>query len=92
MKPIAQRVSQWNSRTEIIYGCGNCGVSFAILGRNEKYCHNCGRKADYRGIPSHCSVTFSKLYHDCNNPNIQRRMLRHYVAVWKEGKEKHDES
>jgi rRNA maturation endonuclease Nob1 len=45
-KPIAYRISKWDSCTEIIYKCSKCNTSFAALGYNEKYCHNCGEKQD----------------------------------------------
>lgn len=46
-KPIADRISKWDSCTEIIYKCSKCNTSFKILGHNEKYCHNCGEKQDW---------------------------------------------
>lgn len=46
-RPIAYRISQWDSCTEIIYKCSKCNASFAILRYNEKYCHNCGQKQNW---------------------------------------------
>lgn len=50
LKPMASRVSQWNSQREIIYHCPVCSTSFAILGRQEQFCHGCGQKLDWSVI------------------------------------------
>ena len=46
-KPRVERLSGWNSGKEIIYCCAHCGTSLAILGKNEKFCHGCGKKIDW---------------------------------------------
>lgn len=48
-----QSISDWDSRTEILYGCAKCGASFRILSTQEKYCHNCGEKVDWKYMPLH---------------------------------------
>lgn len=47
IKPIAYRISQCGSCTEIIYMCPRCHASFAILGDRELFCHNCGAEIDW---------------------------------------------
>lgn len=47
LKPVAERISCFGNRTEIIYKCRNCSTSFAILGNHEHFCHNCGREVDW---------------------------------------------
>ena len=46
-RPVAERISKWDKQTEIIYQCSKCHTSFAILGRNELFCHTCGEKQDW---------------------------------------------
>ena len=48
MNPIVERISQYGLATEIIFKCPKCGTSFAILGDNEKYCHNCGTEISWK--------------------------------------------
>ena len=57
-RPIAYRISQWDSCTEIIYKCSKCNTSFAALGYNEKYCHNCGEEQDWT-VATHLKDPFS---------------------------------
>ena len=47
MKPRAIRISDWGTRTEIVYECAKCGKSFAIEGTRAKYCSSCGEKIDW---------------------------------------------
>lgn len=62
----AERLSPWGSRTEIIYLCRNCGTSFGFYGDKELFCHNCGTKNLWEGIPTHVSEKLSKIYHSAN--------------------------
>lgn len=50
LKPIAERISQWNNADEVIYRCPKCNCSFSIFGTSEKFCHNCGQEIDWNII------------------------------------------
>lgn len=47
--PIAERIDGFSNRT-IIYRCGNCNASLAILGDKNKYCFNCGEKVQWNNV------------------------------------------
>ena len=64
MNPIVERISQYGLATEIIFKCPKCGTSFAILGDNEKYCHNCGTEMSWENIPRYVSKRFANMYHN----------------------------
>lgn len=62
-KPIATRISQWNSGTEVLYRCPICHASFAIYGAKEKFCHNCGEQLDW-GVLVRVNNLTAKQYHN----------------------------
>lgn len=73
--PIAERISQWNTMTEILYKCPKCESSFAILGSQVKYCFNCGIKINWKVYDS-CPDVFAKLYHHTSTTyEIQQEMM-----------------
>lgn len=56
-RPIPNRLSDWGDRTEIIFQCPKCGQEFNIYGNQEKYCHSCGTKLEWEGLPTHCTIS-----------------------------------
>ena len=76
-RPIAQRISQWNDKREIIYKCPNCFISFNFYGHKEHFCHNCGQEINWNKMPERVSETLSNLYHnsDCDK---QRLIMNEY--------------
>lgn len=80
-KPIPHSLSQWGSGTEVLYQCPKCGTNLAILGNNEKYCHECGNKLDWSDSPKYCSEDFKKKYDE----------LRYKQYAFVRGKEPKDE-
>lgn len=65
LKPIVEDISSWMPCTEILYKCPKCGTSFRILGSYEKFCHNCGQKIDWEGIPIYLAKPYQRS-DDCN--------------------------
>lgn len=63
MKPILERISDWDSKTKMIYKCPKCEASFGFYFEDEHFCHNCGVKIDWHNIPIHCNKHFSDKYH-----------------------------
>lgn len=61
--PKIERISQWGSGTEIIYQCPRCETSFGVYGDKEKFCHFCGQRICWTGLPKSCSKEFSLQYH-----------------------------
>lgn len=61
-RPIPHQLSMWNTGTEILYKCAQCGTDFRILGRGESYCHGCGLKLDWSKSPKYCSEEFKQEY------------------------------
>lgn len=62
MKPLAERISGFYPRKEIIYRCFNCNASFAILGDRTRYCHNCGIKIDWNKILKKLDDNFGSIW------------------------------
>jgi len=52
IKPIAYRISQFGSCTEIVYKCPVCNTSFHIYGSDELFCHTCGQAIDWNVVQS----------------------------------------
>lgn len=51
--PIPFRISDWdNGNRRILYQCPKCRASFQFFGDLEKYCHNCGRKIEWKFSPT----------------------------------------
>lgn len=61
MIATVNRISDWDSGTEIIYGCRKCKASFAILGHREKFCHGCGTKVEWKYMPTHLTKPLHEL-------------------------------
>lgn len=55
--PIPISISDWNDRTEIIYGCPHCDCNFRFFGNKELYCHRCGTKINWDYVPTHLTTT-----------------------------------
>ena len=62
----------WNGSSKCFtYRCPKCKTSFRILGRQEKYCHGCGRKLDWEGLPQSIDTDLlQKLIKACNDETI----------------------
>lgn len=46
--PIPFCISAWDNGDRILYKCPKCRASFQFFGDLEKYCHNCGRKIEWK--------------------------------------------
>lgn len=73
--PKVHRISQWDSATEIIYACPECGTSFGFYGDAEKFCHNCGEKIDWDGVPKYADKEVAMCYHR-SGFSLQREIIK----------------
>lgn len=62
VKPLPQRLSDWNSGKEVIYICPECLASFAFYGEKQNYCHICGAQLDWSNCPKYVSDEFKALW------------------------------
>lgn len=53
--PVPERLSQWNSGTEMLYICPKCSASLGFFGNKQNYCHICGQKLDWSRSPQYVS-------------------------------------
>src|SRR5574344_2081603 len=60
-KPVAEEITSWAPRREIIYSCPVCGQSFRALGNKELFCHHCGAAIDWN-VQTELQDTFSGTY------------------------------
>lgn len=74
-RPTAERLSDWDSKTQIIYMCAKCGTSFGFYGEKEKFCHNCGLEQDWTNKAEYCSKEFADRYWGETDPYNQREMM-----------------
>ena len=63
LHPTIERISQYNYANQLLFRCPKCKTSFAILGDNEKFCHNCGIRINWENVPSHVSKSLADIYH-----------------------------
>lgn len=49
IKPIAIKIDQKTKK--ISYICNFCACSFELLGKNAKYCYNCGNQIEWDNLP-----------------------------------------
>lgn len=75
LKPIAKRLSQWGSATEVIYSCPKCGCSFGFYSTDEHFCHNCGQEIDWNVIIK-VNEKWKKEYHGCDDLQKQKEMMK----------------
>ena len=75
IKPIANRISQWNLMNEVLYKCPKCDASFQIYGSNQNYCHMCGQAIDW-GVIIKVNNRWKDEYHGCNDYQKQQELMR----------------
>ena len=83
MRPIISRISQWDSKTELIYKCPKCNVEFNFYGPHEKYCHNCGVHIDWHGLLKCAPSQIAKAYHSANY-NEQKSIIALLNEIFRE--------
>ena len=69
--PTAVEITSWHPYKEIIYKCSNCGQDFRIFGTKERFCHNCGKKVDWDGVPTTLKEPFNK-----NNAKEEKKLIQ----------------
>lgn len=79
-KPIAERISQWNSATEVIYACPKCKCSLGFYGTDEKFCHNCGQEIDWNVVIK-VNKRWSNKYHGCETYQKAREVIEQLNAI-----------
>lgn len=84
LKPIVEDISQWVPCTEILYKCPKCDTSFRILGSNERFCHMCGQKIDWEGIPTHLAES----YQESDDYNEHKKFIQRLNEQIQKGKSK----
>lgn len=62
MKPLAERIDSFVPRRKIIYRCFKCNSSFAILGDQTKFCHNCGTPIEWEDVKLRLDDDFSTIW------------------------------
>lgn len=62
VKPLPQRLSDWNTGKEVIYICPECLTSFAFYGETQNYCHKCGIQLNWTNCPKYVSDEFKALW------------------------------
>ena len=70
-KPEIDRIG-WNGDSKcFLYRCPKCKTDLRILGRQEKYCHGCGRRLNWEGLPEKVDKDiWQKLMKTCNNDEV----------------------
>lgn len=58
-KPIAIKINPKNYK--ISYICSSCACSFELLGKNAKFCYNCGEKINWDSLPMTIPIKFKDL-------------------------------
>lgn len=71
IKPVAESISSWPPYKAIIYKCAACGQSFSILGHRELYCHHCGTRVDWTGVPLYLKTAV-----DSNDINKEEKLIK----------------
>ena len=78
--PIADRISGWNSATEVMYMCPRCNTSFAILGSQINYCFSCGLPIKWNVIQK-ISPSISNLYFNDQHSQIDNTLFNQKVIL-----------
>lgn len=60
--PIPYALSQWDSRTEVLYKCPKCGCNMALLGSIQNFCYNCGQELDWEFCIRHVTDKIKEEY------------------------------
>ena len=70
-RPEVDRIG-WNGSSKcFLYRCPKCGTSFRILGEQEKFCHGCGRKLNWEGLPKRINENlWDKILDACNGDDV----------------------
>lgn len=88
--PIPYDLIQEYFSAKFLYKCPQCNQDFNILGKKEKFCHNCGKKLDWRRCPEYSTEAFEKVFFAMkNNPDIlydikQERIKKVMNDIYKE--------
>lgn len=90
--PVPFCISDWDNGDRILYRCPGCGTSFQFFGDLEKYCHNCGRKIEWRFSPIFLDADEKAEYDSCPQEEMGEIMnflcgLYRKAKSRKEGKE-----
>lgn len=86
--PIPFRISNWDNGDRILYKCPKCRASFQILGNLEKYCHNCGRKIEWKFSPTFLDAD-EKAEYDDSCP--QEEVLAFLCILYRKAKKRKEE-
>jgi hypothetical protein len=70
-RPEIDRVG-WDGDSKCFqYRCPKCRTSFRILGEQEKFCHGCGRKLNWEGLPKIIDKDlWHKILDTCNGDEV----------------------
>lgn len=72
--PKVNRISQWDSRTRLIYKCRECETEFNFYGNYEAFCHICGCQQDWTLVPLSTNNKIAENYHN-SDPNTQELIM-----------------
>lgn len=90
--PIPFRISNLDNGDKILYQCPKCRTSFQFFGDQEKYCHNCGRKIDWRFSPTFLD-TVEKIEYDAEyDPDSYISVLTFLCNLYRKTKRKKEEA
>ena len=85
--PIPFRISDWDNGDRILYQCPKCRASFQFFGDLEKYCHNCGRKIEWKFSPTFLDADEKSEYDSCP----QEEVLAFLCILYRKAKKRKEE-
>ena len=71
--------ASWGNRRDILYKCPKCHASFRILGKQERFCHNCGQKIDWQFVPDFIDSTNIENFKEMTIDDI-KKMVEDYIV------------
>ena len=86
--PIPFRISDWDNGDRILYQCPKCCASFQFFGDLEKYCHNCGRKIEWKFSPKFLDADEKSEYDSCP----QEEVLSFLCILYRKAKKRKEEA
>ena len=80
VRPIPERISQWDSCDRVLYKCPVCGCSFGFYCEDEKFCHNCGQEINW-GVIVKVPEYIKNIYHSNISLDVQKSVCKVIIAL-----------